>query len=351
MTDKIIHSSGLLWSIGILVASVVVGLIVHKILFWILSSVTKKTSSVYDDFIVRHSRGPSSFLIPVISVLLVMPLFHLPPQIHSAIKHILSLAIIAGISWFLIGMTEVLSDVIDTKYQIKVKDDLTARRVLTQVQVLKRITVVVIIIITISVMLMTFPEIRSIGAGLFASAGVAGLIIGIAAQSTLSNLIAGIQIALTQPIRINDIVIIEGEWGWIEEIGVTYVVVRIWDLRRLVVPLAYFITKPFQNWTRQSADLLGTVFFYVDYTIPVGEVRNKLYEILQSSNLWDGRTWGLQVTNTTEHTVELRALMSAADSSALWNLRCEVREKMIQYLQEKHPDALPKTRAEIQQAK
>ena len=151
------------------------------------------------------------------------------------------------------------------------------------------------------------------------------------------------------PIRLDDVVIVEGEWGRIEEIGTTYVVVRIWDFRRLVVPLSYFIEKPFQNWTRKSADLLGTVFIYTDYTVPVDEVRSQLHAVLQSSGLWDGKTWGLQVTNATENVVELRALMSAPDSGTAWDLRCEVREKMIKFLQEKFPDSLPKLRAELKQ--
>jgi small-conductance mechanosensitive channel len=240
---------------------------------------------------------------------------------------------------------------IAARYKMNVKDDLAARRVMTQVQVMKKIMIVIITVIAISVMLMTFPGIRSIGAGLFASAGIAGLVIGMAARPTLSNLIAGIQMALTEPIRLNDVVIVEGEWGWIEEIGMTYVVVRIWDLRRLIVPLSYFIEKPFQNWTRTTADLLGTVYIYTDYTVPVEEVRKQLHAILQSSGLWDGKVWGLQVTNATEHTVELRALMSAPDSNAAWDLRCEVREKLIQYLQERYPGSLPKARAEIRQEK
>jgi hypothetical protein len=199
-------------------------------------------------------------------------------------------------------------------------------------------------------MLMTFPAIRHIGITLFASAGVAGLVVGMAARSTLSNLFAGIQIALTEPIRIEDVVIVEGEWGWIEEIGTTYVVVRIWDLRRLVVPLSYFIEHPFQNWTRVTADLLGTVIVYADYTVPVEEVRAELHRILQASEMWDGKVWGLQVTDATEHTLQLRALMSAADSSIAWDLRCHVREKLVAFLQERHPHSLPRVRAELDKA-
>jgi hypothetical protein len=198
-------------------------------------------------------------------------------------------------------------------------------------------------------MLVTFPSIREIGTSLLASAGLAGLVVGLAARPTLANLLAGLQIALTEPIRLDDVVIVEGEWGKVEEITTTYVVVRIWDLRRLIVPLSQFIEKPFQNWTRQTADLLGTVFVYTDYSVSVDAVRQKLLEILQLSGMWDGKVWGLQVTNATDHTMELRALMSAPDSSRAWDLRCHVREKLIEHLQNRYPQSLPQTRVHLQQ--
>ena len=171
-----------------------------------------------------------------------------------------------------------------------------------------------------------------------------------AARPTLSNLLAGVQIALTEPIRMDDVVIVEGEWGRIEEIGTTYIVVRIWDLRRLVVPLSYFIDHPFQNWTRTSADLLGTVYVYADYNVPVEEVRQELHRILKTSELWDGKTWGLQVTDATDHVLQLRALISAPDSGTAWDLRCHVRERLISYLQERHPSSLPRFRGDVRQA-
>jgi small-conductance mechanosensitive channel len=194
---------------------------------------------------------------------------------------------------------------------------------------------------------MTFDKVRQLGTTLLASAGIVGIIVGLAAQKSISTLFAGIQLAITQPIRIDDVVIVENEWGRIEEISLTYVVVRIWDLRRLIVPITYFLEKPFQNWTRISADLLGTVFLYVDYTVPVEAVRSELKSILENSKLWDGRVCVLQVTNASERTVELRALMSAADSSSAWELRCEVREKLIAFIRQNYPDALPKVRAEL----
>jgi len=238
-------------------------------------------------------------------------------------------------------------DLVIDRYRLDVDDNLTARRVRTQVQVLRRIIVVVLAIVTLSLMLMTFPEIRQIGTGLLASAGLAGLVFGMAMKSTLASLIAGIQIALTQPIRIEDAVVVEGEWGWIEEITTTYVVIRIWDLRRLVVPLSYFAEKPFQNWTRRTADLLGTVFLYMDYRVPVEALRQELTRILKSTDKWRGSVCVLQVTDARENTVELRALMDARDSGTAFDLRCYVREKLIEFLQREYPDSLPKIRAEF----
>ncbi|MDH3556239.1 MAG: mechanosensitive ion channel family protein, partial [Deltaproteobacteria bacterium] len=182
-------------------------------------------------------------------------------------------------------------------------------------------------------------------------AGIVGIIVGLAAQKSISTLFAGIQMAITQPIRIDDVVIVENEWGRIEEITLTYVVVRIWDLRRLIVPITYFLEKPFQNWTRISAEILGTVFLYVDYTVPVEAVRTELRRILENSPLWDGQICLLQVTNATERTTELRAIISATDASNAWELRCEVREKLIGFIRQNYPDGLPKVRAELHSQK
>ena len=201
--------------------------------------------------------------------------------------------------------------------------------------------------IAAAAMLMTFNQVRQVGVSILASAGIVGIVIGFAAQRSLGNLIAGIQIAITQPIRLDDVVIVEGEWGRIEEITLTYVVVGIWDQRRLIVPINYFIEKPFQNWTRTTAQLLGTVYLYADYTLPVERVREELHRILEASDLWDRRTWGLVVTNTSERTVELRALMSSQDSSSAWDLRCRVREKLLEFLQKNFPESLPRTRVEM----
>ena len=202
----------------------------------------------------------------------------------------------------------------------------------------------VVVLVAFALAAMTFPAIRAIGTTLLASAGVAGIVIGIAARPLFENLIAGVQLALSQPIRIDDVVIVEGEYGHIEQIASTFVVVRIWDQRRLVLPLTYFIEKPFQNWTRTGAALLGTVFLYVDYTVPVDALRVELPKILEADARWDGAVQGIQVTDAKEETLELRILVSARDSSDLFDLRCNVRERLIAWLQETHPDALPARR-------
>jgi len=199
----------------------------------------------------------------------------------------------------------------------------------------------------LAAILMTFDKVRYLGTSLLASAGVAGIILGFAAQRSIGTLLAGIQIAITQPIRLDDVVIVENEWGRIEEITLTYVVVRIWDKRRLIVPTTYFIEKPFQNWTRVSADILGTVFIYTDYQVPVDKLREEFTRILEKSELWDRKTNVMQVTNATDRTIEIRALMSAADSPTAWDLRVHVREKLITFLQENYPDSLPRTRIEM----
>jgi small-conductance mechanosensitive channel len=225
-----------------------------------------------------------------------------------------------------------------------------ARGVYTQVTVLKKIAIGVIAVFAIASMLMVFQSVRQLGTAMIASAGVAGIVIGFAAQKSLGTLLAGFQIAMTQPIRIDDVVIVEGEWGRIEEITLTYVVVAIWDQRRLVVPITYFIEKPFQNWTRTSADILGSVFLQVDYAVPVDAVRQELTRLLEASPNWDRKVNVLQVTDARERTLELRALASSSDASKSWDLRCEVREKLVAFVQKNYPGSLPQVRATLYRA-
>jgi small-conductance mechanosensitive channel len=254
---------------------------------------------------------------------------------------------IAAVGSLLVTAVNVLADAARNRFRIDVADNLEARRRVTQIQVLRRISIAIIVLVTLGAMLMTVPAVQRIGVGLLASAGIAGIVLGIAARPVLSNLLAGIQLALTQPIRVEDAVIIEGEWGWVEEITTTYVVIRIWDWRRLIVPLSYFIEKPFQNWTRKTADILGSIFLYADYTVPVGAVREELTRLAKDHPKWDGKVCVLQVTNATERSIELRALVSARNSSDAWDLRCDLREGLIGFLQQNYPQCLPRLRAEV----
>ena len=247
----------------------------------------------------------------------------------------------------LIQFVSALSRLLLSRYRLDVADNRRARGIYTQVTVLKKIAIAVIALFAIASMLMVFQPVRQLGTAMLASAGVAGIIVGFAAQKSLATLLAGFQIAITQPIRIDDVVIVEGEWGNIEEITLTYVVVRIWDLRRLVVPITYFIEKPFQNWTRVSADILGSVFLQVDYTVPVDALRQELTRILEASPLWDRKVNVLQVTEAREGALELRALASSSNASRSWDLRCEVREKLVTFIQRNFPESLPRLRATV----
>ena len=334
-------------SAGTLIGAVVLGRIVHAIIFSMARRVAARSNNTLDDSVIRHSNKPARAILPLLALTFALPATNLPVNLEQPLRQAVVVGVIVTFAWLLVAMISVFEDVISTRYRVDISDNLRARKLRTQVQVLRRIGVIVIGVITLSVVLMTFPSIRQFGVSLFASAGVAGIVVAMAARPTLASLIAGVQVALTEPIRIDDVVIVEGEWGWIEEILTTYVVVRIWDLRRLVVPLSYFLDHPFQNWTRRTADILGTVFVYTDYTVPVEEVRKEFHRILEESGMWDGKVWNVQVTNASEHTLELRALMSAPDSGKAWDLRCHVREKLIGYLQQKYPHSLPKVRAEM----
>lgn len=286
-------------------------------------------------------------LIPLLATFLLVPLLDLPPATDHFVKTALGMSLIGSIGYILIAFISALERAILRGQSLQAADNLSARKIYTQVSVLKRIAATIIAVITVGCMLMLFEPVRQLGTSILASAGIAGIIIGLAAQKTLGNLIAGIQIALTQPMRIDDVVVVEGEWGRIEEITLTYVVVQIWDLRRLVVPITYFTEKPFQNWTRKSSRVLGAVMLYVDYTVPVETIRAELRRIVERSSLWDRQVCALQVTGTSERTIELRALVSAEDAPKTFDLRCEIREKLVAFLRDHHPESLPKFRAQL----
>lgn len=255
-----------------------------------------------------------------------------------------TLLFIFAFTWLALRALKIVKKKVIANYDLHQEDNYRARKVYTQFNILERIIILLIVILALGFALMSFDSIRELGVSIFASAGIAGIILGLSAQKMIGSILAGIQIAIAQPIKIDDVVIVEGEWGRIEEIMLTYVVINIWDKRRLVVPTTYFIEKPFQNWTKTSSDILGTVFLYTDYNVSFDRLREELTSILENTPLWDGNTNVLQVTDSKISTVEVRALMSAKDSSTAWDLRVHVRERLITFLQQNYPESLPHTR-------
>jgi small-conductance mechanosensitive channel len=267
--------------------------------------------------------------------------------VQAVMRSLASLLLIGVVAFVLFRLVQAGEALLLQRYRRDGADNLEARKVYTQVRVLGRVGKAIIAVFALASMLMVFDSVRQFGTSILASAGIAGIIVGLAAQRSIGTLLAGFQIALTQPIRLDDVVIVEGEWGRIEDITLTYVIVRIWDERRLVVPITHFIERPFQNWTRNSSDLLGSVFLHVDYTAPLDALREELDRILAASPHWDGKVKVLHVTDARERTLELRVLASALDASSTWNLRCEIREKLVTFLQSRYPECLPRVRTEL----
>jgi small-conductance mechanosensitive channel len=331
-----------------LLGAVVISLIAHVVLFKLLRQLARRSEKDEWQHLVEKVRGVVRIGMVIVAVELTLPLVDMPERLESVISQLTTLCIIGVVGWVVYTIVTVLADFSIARHRIDVENNLEARKMRTRLRVLRQAISMIIFLVTVAAMLMTFPGARSIGVSLFASAGVAGIVVGFAARPVLSNLLAGLQIALTQPIRIEDAVVIEGEWGWIEEITSTYVVVKIWDWRRLIVPLSHFIEKPFQNWTRESSAIIGSVTWHTDYTVPIAEMREKLKEFLGKSKLWDGNVQVLQIIDSGRETMELRALMSAKNSPTAWDLRCEIREKMILWLQQEYPRALPRNRVQVQ---
>ena len=295
----------------------------------------------------RHLGAPSRAVFVITCVLIALPVVpRVPDKLQDLLDQIFVMALIAVLGWFAVGCVYVLQNVFLRRYDLTAENNIQARRVHTQFQLFRRMIISFVIVVDVGALLWSFhdPRIWHYGTGLLASAGVASLILATAAKSTAANFLAGLQIAITEPIRIDDVVVVQGEWGRIEEITSAYVVIKIWDLRRLVVPLSYFIENSFQNWSREQTDIMGTAFLYVDYSVPVDELRAELDRIVHSSPLWDQKVCGLQVTNLSERTMELRCLMSSHNSSQNFDLRCVVREKMTAFIQKNYPEAFPTTR-------
>ena len=327
--------------------AIVAGFLIYFVVRLVLKLMSRRRGDLLIGSVARHSRRPLRLALPVIAVMIALPFVPLPEGLREPARQLTSILLILSVAWLLIKAADVLEEFLRNLYSVDEKDNLQARKIVTQMHVAKRVFAVVVIVLAAALALLNFERVRQLGTTILASAGIIGVVLGFASQRSIALLFAGLQVAFTQPIRIDDVLIVENEWGRVEEISLTYVVIRIWDLRRLVVPTSYFIERPFQNWTRVSADLLGTVFVYADYSVPVAKLREELHRILQTSKDWDGKVWNMQVTNASERTVELRALMSGADASKLWDLRCEVRERLIDYLQREFPNSLARVRADV----
>jgi small-conductance mechanosensitive channel len=337
---------GWFFAIFVFCSVLVLANLVHYVLFRVLRR-KESTSHPLGWGLQRHLGKPARAIFLLTCLLIVLPLIPgLPDNIDAMLRQAVIMLMVVALGWFAIGCIYVLQAIMLRRYDLNAENNFQARRVHTQFQLFRRMLITFVVIIDIGALLWTFndPRIWHYGSGLLASAGIASLILATAAKSTAANFFAGLQIALTEPIRIDDVVVIQGEWGRIEEINSSYVIVKIWDLRRLVVPLSYFIENSFQNWTRQSSDILGTAFLYVDYSIPVEDLRKQLEAIVHPSPLWNKQACGLQVTNLTDRSMELRCLMSSRNSSENFDLRCLVREEMTAWIQQNYPEAFPTTR-------
>jgi small-conductance mechanosensitive channel len=337
-----------LFDLGVLAALLWLSLRFTRVLEEHLAAWAGKSPNKIDEYVVPLVGKSARILLPVLAIIFALPVVSLPAQYDAIIGKGISILLIVAVALMSGQAVNFGQKVLLAKYDITVSDNLQARKLYTQVHVLSRTLYFIIALVAVASALMLFGEVRRLGTSMLASAGVVGVILGFAAQKTIANLFAGFQLAMTEPIRLDDVVIVENEWGRIEEITLTYVVVHIWDDRRLVVPLSYFIERPFQNWTRVSAELLGSVFVYVDYSFPVEEARQALKGIVESQPLWDKRFWNLQVTDANDKTMQLRVLATAADASNAWDLRCAIREQFIAYIQQHHPESLPRVRAAVE---
>jgi small-conductance mechanosensitive channel len=337
------------WLLFVLAAgvSIAVALIGHYLLVAGLTRLTRRIASGVGELTILRLSQPVRWLMVILAIFFVMNDLFVLSSFGRLVQHLLTLVLIVLVSWLLIRTVEVFSATVGLRLNVDVKDSTKAREIQTQLSVLRRVFIVGIVIVASGTMLMTFPGIRQLGTTILASAGIVGIIVGFAAQRTLGMVLAGLQIAFTQPIRIDDVVVVEGEWGRIEEITLTYVIVKTWNLRRLIIPITYFIEKPFQNWTRISADLVGAVILKVGYSVPIDAIRAELRRILDASQLWDGKVGTVQVTDVSEATVEVRILVSATDASNAWDLRCQVRERLVEFIRNSYPKSLPGLRAEM----
>lgn len=330
-----------------LLAALVLGLVVHKLMLAIAAHARSRSDRHLRARVVQVVAAPAAIALPLLFLAIAVRMAPLPQDWIDRTTHWLGVGGLLCLTWLLVRAVRAVERRIVREHPLETADNLAARRVQTRTRVVSGVAQGAIVLVGAGVALMTFPAIRQVGATLLASAGIIGLVAGIAAKPVFGNLIAGLQIALTQPIRLDDVVIVEGEWGRIEEITSAYVVVRVWDERRLVVPLQWFIENPFQNWTRSTAQLLGTVMLWLDFRTPMAAVREQLQAICDSDERWDGRVCVAQVTETEQSTQQVRLLVSARNSGELFDLRCAVRERMIDFLNAQYPEALPRLRMDL----
>ncbi|WP_354678476.1 mechanosensitive ion channel family protein [Cupriavidus plantarum] len=330
------------WAVALI--AVVVALIAHKLGGLLLLRIARHSPVL--GAILTKIRTPAKFVLPLLALQTVWQAAPDDLRWIDNVRHVNGLLMIAAVTWLIVRIIAGFAQGILLRHPVDVADNVAARRIHTQTRVLSRIAMTLVMVMGAAMLLMTFPGARQVGASLLASAGVVGLIAGFAAKPVFSNMIAGLQLALTQPIRLDDVLIVEGEWGRVEEITGTYVVLKIWDERRLIIPLQYFIEKPFQNWTRNNSALMGSVFFYVDYGMPLAPLRKELERIVRAAPEWDQRFFNLVVADTTERTMQLRVLCTAASSGLAWDLRCVVREGLIDFMQREYPQFLPRLRIE-----
>lgn len=347
MTFAFPDATDQLFLAGICLVAILTGVVLARSVISAIRWLARRETRLLAHINLVRLATPLYIVLPLLVIFLAVRLSAPEAMALPIFSGLVKVASVALIYWLVIRIIDITTEAVSRRYDMTVADNLRARRVRTQLTVIKSIANVVVFLLALSAVFLMFETLRGLGVSLLASAGVAGLAIGFAAQKTLGNLLAGIQIAFTQPIRLEDAVVVENEWGWVEEITLTYVIIRLWDLRRLVLPISYFIEKPFQNWTRTSAGIIGTVELYADYTLPIDPLREHLVALLETTPLWDKKVQVVQVTDCDKDVIKIRILVSAASSPTAFDLRCLVRERMISFIQDKYPQCLPQTRALI----
>jgi small-conductance mechanosensitive channel len=346
--EPILHFSyweDVLWAIAATVVAFALGRLVAQVLFLVANRWSRMTATPVDDLVVKHLKDPLRWLLPLFAVEVALSGVELSDAARGAFNHVLVVLTILNIGWLLFRIVHVAEEIVRTRLVVDGTVRADARANYTQLQSFRNIAGFLIALVSTGLALLSFTGVRELGTSVLASAGVVGIVVGFAAQKSIATLVSGLVLAIAQPIRIGDVVVVDGQQGTVEEITLTYVVVRLGDLRRLVLPVGQFLDKSFENWSRVSPEMLGNVLLYVDYTLPVDAMRTELERLLAESPRWNKVSWSLDVVDTTDRTMVVRAQMSADDPSTAWDLRCEIREKLIAFVQSKYPSALPRRRS------